>query len=141
MAQEPMRTMGPVGWGTPPAGSTVTASVTDPKRAGSGSASSRAFPSGSTVKVPALTGASPTMNHSWYVLSGGKDGRLYTFRNTRPLSGSTKALAMASGAGPRPGQGHGLSSWSHQGVNELADRSELPLELPARRSLRFDRSP
>src|SRR5262249_46018198 len=75
-AAEPMRTIGPCGFGTPPAFSTVTAAAwIAPALAGT-VATTRPSPRSSGWKRPACTGPSfSVIHHSSYVLSAGTGGR------------------------------------------------------------------
>ena len=61
----PLRTIAPVGWGTPPRGSTVTAQAWICRASATRSTRSEALPRGSTAKVPADTGLPAAMNQSW----------------------------------------------------------------------------
>ena len=60
----PFNTISPVGWGTPPAGSTVTAHASTVCNGATCSTIKTAFPSGSTSKIPAETGVPAAINHS-----------------------------------------------------------------------------
>src|SRR5687768_12899151 len=57
------RTIGPVGWGTPPAGSTVTAQ-TSTASAATWDTATTPMPCGETSKVPAGSGLPPAIAHS-----------------------------------------------------------------------------
>jgi Late embryogenesis abundant protein len=60
----PARCIGPVGFGTPPAGSSVTAKVSKVWPAGNGGTRSSPRPPASTVKTPAGTGSAPAIAQS-----------------------------------------------------------------------------
>ena len=62
----PIKTMGPVGWGTPPAGSTVTAKALAATPAGNGGSRMAPAPCASGSNTPALMGLpSAGMSQSW----------------------------------------------------------------------------
>src|SRR5439155_5532948 len=77
-------TMGPVGAGTPVAGSSVTAKLLADSPAGSTLCTAR--PLASTWKTPAGRGCGPPSAHSSYALPSGAGGRLATSRRPPALS-------------------------------------------------------
>src|SRR2546425_317609 len=96
------RTIGPVGAGTPPSGSSVTAKTFTGLPPSTGSTRCVARPSASTRKTPAGLGAPSPIVHNSYALLGGGGGRFAT-KSWRPTaSGRAPARGAARPWAPPP---------------------------------------
>ncbi len=94
-------TIGPVGAGTPPAGSSVTAKTFTGLPPSTGATRCEPRPCASTWKTPAGCGAASPMVHSSYALPGGGAGRFATNR-WPPLTACHTTRPVACGLGPTP---------------------------------------
>src|SRR6266545_894578 len=94
--------IGPVGWGTPPRGSMVTAKFWAAGRPGRPFDSKRARPEASASKTPAATGLPSAKTHSSYCLSGGSGTRLPATMTPVFAFSLQKTFARAEGCGSFP---------------------------------------
>src|SRR6266540_3936807 len=94
--------IGPVGWGTPPRGSMVTAKFWAAGRPVSPVDSKRARPDVSASKTPAATGLPSAKTHSSYCLSGGSGARLPAKITPVFAFSLQKTFARAEGCGSFP---------------------------------------